>query len=212
MNNAAYLIAAIAILVGVPNGIPAAHAETVTLKADLKGSNEVPPNNSPASGTAEAKFDTDTKLLSWNITFAGLTGPVVGRSLPWSRRGRKERRDRAPVQDRASPIEGTATLTESPDGRPARGQVVRQHSHRGPSRRRTARPDDEVIQSEPKDVRRRARPAEPQPRRRLLICELPAIHRISQRAAAARQNSLVPPRRRKRSVPGPVRRFRSPRR
>jgi hypothetical protein len=62
MNHAAYLIAAIAILVGAPNGIGAAHAETITLKADLKGANEVPPNTSPATGTAEARLDTDTRV------------------------------------------------------------------------------------------------------------------------------------------------------
>ncbi|MFX8211207.1 CHRD domain-containing protein, partial [Acinetobacter baumannii] len=48
------------------------------LQADLKGSNEVPPNNSSGSGKAEATFDTDTKTLTSTITFAGLTGPAMG--------------------------------------------------------------------------------------------------------------------------------------
>ena len=113
MNNAAYLIAAIAILVGVSNGIPAAHAETVTLKADLKGSNEVPPNNSPASGTAEAKFDTNTKLLSWNITFTGLTGPAVAAHFHGPGEAGKNAGIALPFKTAQSPIEGTATLTES---------------------------------------------------------------------------------------------------
>ena len=57
MNHAGYLIAAIALLFGAPNGIPAAQAETIQLKADLKGANEIPPNASPASGKALARPD-----------------------------------------------------------------------------------------------------------------------------------------------------------
>jgi hypothetical protein len=72
------LIAAIAMLVGLPNCIPPAHAETVTLKADLKGTNEVPPNASPASGKAEATFNTETRVLTWTVTYADLTGPAMG--------------------------------------------------------------------------------------------------------------------------------------
>jgi len=44
-------------------------AETVALKAELKGSNEVPPNSSPGSGMAEATFDTNSKVLSWTIMY-----------------------------------------------------------------------------------------------------------------------------------------------
>jgi len=113
MNNARYLIAAIAILVGVPNGIPAAYAETITLKADLKGSSEVPPNTSPASGKAEAKLDTATKLLSWNITFTDLTGPAVAAHFHGPGEAGKNAGIALPFKSAQSPIEGTATLTES---------------------------------------------------------------------------------------------------
>jgi hypothetical protein len=112
MNSAAYLIAAIAIVVGVPIGIPAAHAETVTLKADLKGSNEVPPNTSPASGMAEAKLDTVTRLLSWTVTFANTTGPVVGAHFHGPSEPGKNAGIALPFKTLVSPIEGTATLTE----------------------------------------------------------------------------------------------------
>ena len=64
MNHAGYLIAAIALLFGASNGIPAAQAETIQLKADLKGANEVPPNSSPGSGKAMVTLDTDTRLLT----------------------------------------------------------------------------------------------------------------------------------------------------
>ena len=113
MNNAVYLIAAIAILAGVPSAIPAAQAETVTLKADLKGSNEVPPNTSPATGKAEAKLNTETRLLSWTITFAELTGPAVGAHFHGPSEAGKNAGIVLPFKTVQSPIEGTATLTEN---------------------------------------------------------------------------------------------------
>ena len=78
MKHAGYLIAAITLLFGASNGIPAAQAEPIQLKADLKGANEVPPNASPASGKVVATLDTDTRLLTWTVTYADLTGPALG--------------------------------------------------------------------------------------------------------------------------------------
>ena len=78
MKTTIVLIAGIALLVGVAGGTPPAQAEKITLKADLKGSNEVPPNASPASGKAEATLDTETRVLSWKVTYADLTGPAMG--------------------------------------------------------------------------------------------------------------------------------------
>jgi hypothetical protein len=56
----------------------AASAETITFRAELNASNEVPPNNSAATGTTEASFDTTTKALTWSITYSGLSGPAIG--------------------------------------------------------------------------------------------------------------------------------------
>jgi hypothetical protein len=49
-------------------------AEMVKMKADLKASEEVPPTNSPGTGTADVTLDTDTNKVSWKVTFQGLTG------------------------------------------------------------------------------------------------------------------------------------------
>src|SRR5687768_9647740 len=49
-------------------------AEMVNIKTDLKSSEEVPPNDSPGSGTAEVTLDTDANKISWKITHQGLTG------------------------------------------------------------------------------------------------------------------------------------------
>src|SRR5260370_26059753 len=113
MNHAGYLIAAIALLFGAPNGIPAAQAETVQLKADLKGANEVPPNASPASGKAVATLDTDTRNLSWTVTYADLTGPALGAHFHGPSEPGKNAGIALPFKTVQSPIQGTATITEA---------------------------------------------------------------------------------------------------
>ncbi|MGB9020102.1 MAG: CHRD domain-containing protein [Pseudolabrys sp.] len=46
----------------------------VALKADLKASNEVPPNESKGTtGSVTATFDTDSNKLSWKGTVSGLS-------------------------------------------------------------------------------------------------------------------------------------------
>lgn len=113
MKTAIYLIAAIALIAGVPNGIRSAQAETITLKADLKGTSEVPPNTSPATGKAEAKFDTVTRVLTWTITYADLTGPAVGAHFHGPSEPGKNAGIVLPFKTAQSPIEGTATITEA---------------------------------------------------------------------------------------------------
>jgi hypothetical protein len=100
-------------LVGTAGMVPAARAETVILKADLKGSNEVPPNSSPATGTAEATLDTETRQLSYVITFSGLTGPAVGAHFHGPVEAGKNAGIVLPFKTLQSPIEGSATLTEN---------------------------------------------------------------------------------------------------
>ena len=113
MNKPGYLIAIISLLIGLQNGVPAAHAETITLKADLKGANEVPPNASPASGKAEATFDTNTRLLSWTLTFTDLTGPAVGAHFHGPSEPGKNAGIVLPFKAGESPIHGTASITEN---------------------------------------------------------------------------------------------------
>ena len=83
-----------------------------TLNARLSGANEVPAANSNGSGTLSANLDKTTRVLSWTVTYSGLSGPATaghfhgpaatgqnaGVALPFT--GSLE-----------SPIRGTATLT-----------------------------------------------------------------------------------------------------
>ena len=90
-----------------------ASAALLQFHANLEPFQEVPPKNSTGSGEALVTLDTSTKLLSYTVTFDGLTGPATaahfhgpaakganaGVVVPFS----------APV---TSPYHGTATLTD----------------------------------------------------------------------------------------------------
>ena len=54
-----------------------ASAETVTLKTQLAGSNEVPPNTTSGAGEVTATYDTASKKLTWKGDYSGLTGPAI---------------------------------------------------------------------------------------------------------------------------------------
>lgn len=114
MNKPAHFMSVFTLVIGL--GITAASAETITLKADLKGSNEVPPNSSPATGKAEATLNTETKVLTWAITYKDLTGPVVGAHFHGPSEPGKNAGIVLPFKTLQSPIEGTATLTENQAG------------------------------------------------------------------------------------------------
>ena len=62
---------------GAVASVAAVRAEILTYKADLKGSHEVPPNQSKAVGSIALSFDTDEKKLSWKGSHSGLSGPVT---------------------------------------------------------------------------------------------------------------------------------------
>ena len=102
-----------ALLMAMLGTVSGAKAETVTLKAEMKGSNEVPPNASTATGRAEARLDTETKRLTYTITYSGLTGPAVGAHFHGPGEAGKNAGIVLPFKTLPSPIEGVATLTDS---------------------------------------------------------------------------------------------------
>jgi hypothetical protein len=85
-----------------------AAAETVELKADLKGS------NTAATGNATVTYDTASKQATWRITYSGLSGmPTAahfhGPAQPGANAGVA-----VPIPNvAASPIQGSATLTDA---------------------------------------------------------------------------------------------------
>jgi hypothetical protein len=51
-----------------------AMAATEKFTADLTAAAVVPPTTSTATGTADVTFDTASKMLTWTVTYKGLTG------------------------------------------------------------------------------------------------------------------------------------------
>ena len=107
------LLATLALVGSVVAASGTAAAEVVKLESELKGSNEVPPNSSTGSGKAEASYDTDTKVLTYVVTYAGLTGPVMGAHFHGPGEAGKNAGIALPFKTVESPIKGSATLTDA---------------------------------------------------------------------------------------------------
>jgi hypothetical protein len=90
----------------------AALAETVQYKAVLRGSNEVPRNGSPGTGSATVTLDTSTRKIEYTVTFADLTSPATmahihGPAHPGNNAGVLVNLGANPT----SPLKGEAELT-----------------------------------------------------------------------------------------------------
>jgi Cu/Zn superoxide dismutase len=85
-------------------------AETMTYSADLSAAAEVPPNDSPATGTAEVTVDTDAGTVSWVVTVTDLTGDATAAHIHGPA-GTDE--NAPPVIDMSDAImQGSAEITE----------------------------------------------------------------------------------------------------
>ena len=93
---------------------PTAFAETVNLKGSLNASQSVPPTNSNGTGNLQATYDTATKQLTYTVTYSGLTGNATAAHFHGPADSDKTAGVVVPVQGSvASPIKGTATLTDA---------------------------------------------------------------------------------------------------
>ncbi len=86
--------------------------DSTAFVAKLSGATEVPANASTGSGTLEASLDKQTSVLSWTLSYSGLTGPVKaghfhGPAVAGSNAGVAL----AFTGSVESPIKGSATLT-----------------------------------------------------------------------------------------------------
>lgn len=110
-----YLIAGLAgmTMAGFVSLVSPAAAESAAFMADLKGASEVPPNTSRASGAATATYDTATKKLSWKVNFKDLSGPATGAHFHGPADATKNADVAVAIPGTASPMEGSATLTDA---------------------------------------------------------------------------------------------------
>ena len=90
-----------------------AFADTVVYKATLNAAQEVPPTSSAGSGTADVSYDTATKKLTWKVRFSGLSGPATAAHFHGPAEAGKNAGVAVPIPGTASPLEGSATLTDA---------------------------------------------------------------------------------------------------
>jgi len=93
---------------------PAALADMVKYKADLKASNEVPAVDSKGSGTLEATYDTASKKLTYSVNYKDLSGPATAAHFHGPADAKANAGVVVPVAGAVtSPIKGEATLTDA---------------------------------------------------------------------------------------------------
>ncbi len=92
----------------------AAQAETVKFHATLSTASEVPPKTTAGAGTLDATLDTSTKVLTYTLTYTGLTGPATMAHFHGPAAVGVNAGVLVPLTPPlASPIKGTATLTDA---------------------------------------------------------------------------------------------------
>ena len=90
-----------------------ASAATETFKGTLSGTTEVPPTTSKGSGTATVNLDTATKQITYNVTYSGLTEPAAAAHIHCGAAAGANAGVAVPFANAASPITGSATLTDA---------------------------------------------------------------------------------------------------
>jgi CHRD domain len=98
---------------------PTAFASTLAFKAELSGGGEAPPNNSTGKGQVSATLNTDTKTLTWTVTYSAVTGAPIGAHFhgPVSYVGMTSE-ENAPIQvgtpgSLASPFKGSSVIDDT---------------------------------------------------------------------------------------------------
>lgn len=90
----------------------AAHAQKMEFTATLSGASEVPPTNSPGTGSATATLDPASKMLTWNVAYSGLSGPPTAAHIHGPAAPGKNAGVVIPFTGSLdSPIKGSKTLT-----------------------------------------------------------------------------------------------------
>ena len=90
-------------------------AAPVSFKMALTGAQQVPPVQTGANGMADLSYDPATRMLTWSVTYNGLSGPAT---MAHFHRPAVEGKNGPPAiwlaekgATVASPIKGQATLT-----------------------------------------------------------------------------------------------------
>jgi hypothetical protein len=85
----------------------------VKMSATLNGASEVPPTTSAATGKAMVTVDKGTKMVSWEISYSGLTGPAAAAHFHGPAAAGANAGVEVPIPVGPSPMKGSATLTDA---------------------------------------------------------------------------------------------------
>jgi hypothetical protein len=66
-----------ACLAGIAAWAVPSQAAPMSFKVALTGAQQVPPVQTAATGTADLIYDPATRMLTWNVTYNGLSGPAT---------------------------------------------------------------------------------------------------------------------------------------
>jgi CHRD domain len=66
-----------ACLTGIAASVGASQAAPSSFKVALSGAQQVPPVQTTATGTADLTYDPVTRLLTWSVSYSGLSGPAT---------------------------------------------------------------------------------------------------------------------------------------
>jgi CHRD domain len=88
-------------------------AATQTFTGKLSGAAEVPPVTTGGSGTAAVNLDAATKQITYNVTYTGLSGPAAAAHIHCGAAAGANAGVAVPFANPASPITGSATLTDA---------------------------------------------------------------------------------------------------
>ena len=98
-------------------------AATLNFAATMNGASVVPPSGSTATGSLTATYDTDTQILVWTGTFAGLSGTPTGASLRGPAAAGSNGGFALSLSPAASPLKGAASLTDQQAAELEAGQL-----------------------------------------------------------------------------------------
>lgn len=90
-----------------------ASAEMMEMKVTLTGSEEVPPVETTAKGEAEVSYDSETKTLSWELDYSGLSGDATAAHFHGPADAGANAPPVVPLEEFADGSEGSAELTDA---------------------------------------------------------------------------------------------------
>ncbi len=106
------LLAVAVTLVGCAQMSSMMGSSSMSMNSPLTGASEVPPVSTTGSGTVNATFNKETNVLTWKVTYSGLSGPLTAGHIHGPAIAGANAGVVIPFTGSlASPFEGKATLT-----------------------------------------------------------------------------------------------------